>query len=327
MIKKIIIFFIISLPTVSYPDELRVVFGLWGGKLELELQQRFFLDHLIEGNQLGKIDLNWSGKKPFTIYPLGLEYLISKGNYNIVLFSHLSFTFPNIQYNSIFLNSQNISKTEFQNFRLVGLSDDSGIGFQIKKNGILFSPKFGSQFFRQTFNYNELTIGQISSISLGKNFFNAYSSAYYLGFDLELKLNNNLSFVGEYSNTEAFPIKSGKMEFITNTIVFSGNFTEIQSTNSTSSYNVKSERYKLGLLFDMGGFQHFEFGIRIENQKHSYPSYFNTPFSISINGIRFDFNSIYDELITDIIIYQQEQEQKKGLVYFAFKYHILINQK
>lgn len=54
----LIFFFLIFNLMAQEKNQLRINFGLWGGTIESELQNRFRLDHLFEENQLARYDLN-----------------------------------------------------------------------------------------------------------------------------------------------------------------------------------------------------------------------------------------------------------------------------
>lgn len=319
-IKKIFIIFLAFFVFSLKGNELRVNIGFWPGELEPELEPRFFIDDLIEAGGLGRINLEWTNKTTYTIYPLGIQYLVPLKGDNLVFGANFIGFYPEYKFNGISLMPATVSIVELKNF---GISDIEGeIGYQIKKGQIAFTPKIGSRFHRQTFEYNELVIGQAFGFSIGDNLFNANALGTYFGIDLEFELQNNISFVAEYLNTAFFPGFSGNMEFKTSSIYLGGNFFALGITNQSSSYDVKIERLKLGLLYDIDKTKHIEFGIRSEVQRHSYPGYFNIPIVISsAGGVDIALATVF-EMITDYIFWQQEQEQKKGLLYFAFRYDI-----
>lgn len=312
----LLLFFVFNLQA----NELRLNVGFWPGELEPELEPRFFIDDLIEAGGLGRINLEWTNKTTYTIYPLGIQYLIPVGGNKLVFGANFIGFYPEYKFNGISLMPTTVSIVELKNF---GINDIEGeIGYQIKQQQITFTPKIGSRFHRQTFEYSELIIGQAIGFSIGDNLFNAHALGTYFGIDLEFKLQNNISLVGEYLNTAFFPGFSGSMEFKTSTILFAGNFFALGVTNQSSSYDVKIERFKLGFLYDIDKTKHIEFGIRTETQKHSYPGYFNIPIVISSFGAANIALDTVFEIVTDYIFWQQEKEQKKGLLYFAFRYDI-----
>ncbi|MFN3604787.1 MAG: hypothetical protein ACK4UJ_08765 [Leptonema sp. (in: bacteria)] len=320
LIKKLLLIYLSLIAIGLHSNELRLNIGFWPGELDPELQPRFFLDDLVEGGGVGRINLDWANKTTYTIYPLGIQYLVPVKNNKLVFAANFIGFFPDYKFNGIYLSPLAVSIVELKKF---GINDIEGeIGYQIQANQVVLTPKIGSRFHKQTFEYNELTIGEIIGFSFGDNLFDAHALGTYMGVDLAIKLQNNLSLVGEYLNTAFFPGFSGSMEFKTSTIALAGNFFALAITNQSSSYDVKIERLKLGLLYDVDKTKHIEFGIRTETQKHSYPGYFNVPIIItSTGGANLALDTVF-EIITDYIFWRQEQDQKKGLLYFAFRYDI-----
>lgn len=318
--QKIFLSFILLFASFSLSsNELRLNIGFWPGELEPELQPRFFLDDLIEGGGIGRINLDWSNKTTYTIYPLGIQYLIPVTGNRLVFGANFIGFYPEYKFNGISFNPTYVSIAELKNF---GINDIEGeIGYQIQNGAISITPKIGSRFHRQTFEYSELSIGNIFGFSFGYNKFDANALGTYFGIDLQFRLQNNLSLVGEYLNTALFPGFSGSMEYKNSIIYLSDNNFSLGITNQSSSYEVKIERFKIGMLYDIDATKHLEFGIRSETQKHSYPGYFNIPIVITNTKADIALDTVF-EIITDYIFWQQEQEQKKGLLYFAFRFDV-----
>ncbi len=317
--KKILSFSLILFSFALHSNELRLNLGLWLGELEPELQPRFFYDDLIEGRGIGRLNLEWTNKTTYTLYPLGIQYLIPAMGNRLVFGANFIGFYPEYKYNGISFNPIYVSIVELKNF---GINDIEGeIGYQASSGSVIFTPKIGSRFHRQTFEYNELTIGELIGFSFGDNQFKANALGTYFGIDLQFRLQNNLSLVGEYLNTAFFPGFSGNMEYKNSSIYLGDNSFKLSITNQSSSYEVKIERFKVGMLYDINATNHIEFGIRTEIQKHSYPGYFNLPVVISNTGANIALDTLF-EIITDYIFWQQEQEQKKGLLYFAFRFDL-----
>ncbi len=321
--KKIsYIFIFLSISLVPYfqnnleANELRLNIGFWPGELDPELEPRFFNDDLIEGGTLGRIDLEWSNKNTYTIYPLGFQYFIPAGNGKIMIGANYILYNPEYRFNGIYPFGA-VSLVELKDFFINDIEGELGYQINAGKN-LYITPKLGSRLHKQTFTYNEITIGNVFGITIGNNDFEATALGTYAGVDLQLYLEKNISFVFEYLNTAFFPGFGGDMKFKTTTF-YTGDILAI--TNQSSSYDVKIERYKLGLQYDIDSTKHIQFGFRQETQTHSYPGYFNLSLIITPGGADVGLDS-FREIVTDIFFWQQEEKQKKGLIYFQFSYDI-----
>lgn len=316
-IKFLLFFSIILLNFATLnANELRLNIGYWPGELEPELEPRLFKDDLIEGNGIGRLDLEWANKTTHTIYPLGFQYFIPSGNGKLVFGANWILFRPEYRFNGIFPEGA-VSIVTLKDFMINDIEGE--IGYQINAGSNFFlTPKIGGRWHRQTFTYNEITIGRFLGISIGNNDFEASAFGTYFGIDLQVYFQNNLSFVFEYLNTAFFPGFGGDMQFKTTTFYTSNT---IQITNQSSSYDVKIERFKIGLQYDIDKTKHIQFGIRQETQTHSYPGYFNIGIIISNNNADIGIDT-FSEILTDIIFWQNKEEQTKGLLYFAFSYDI-----
>lgn len=328
----IFIFFL----TIKLNSNSIIKVGYLTGKFHPTIEQRIFIDDLIQNEQIGRINSNWSKKYPYvsniyfeiqyvSTFPKSKEgnHLVFRGGfygldplvYQIYKFYGFSF--------SPFLT---LSFVELKRFRENSFLDGD-MGYKIKIKDFSLTPKVGTYFNVEGFKFKEIKIGQESSMSfknsLGNNEFFAFTSSNYLGIDLEIPFKNNFSFLGEYINS-AFPNskKHGKMEFKTSTLLFSENILAMKITNQTSLYNIKIERIKLGILYDLDKIKHIEFGIRKEIGIHSYPKYFQTFFFISNKEINFEVDPLA-EILSDYIFWKQEKKQIRELLYFAFQYDFL----
>lgn len=299
-----------------FADELRLNIGFWPGLLEPELEPRLFNDDLIEGTDIGRLDLEWVNKNTNTIYPLGFQYIKPAGKGNIVFGANWIFFAPDYKFNGIYPFGA-ISIVTLKEFNISDL--EAEIGYQLKFGPNFFlTPKIGGRWHNQNFEYNELTLGRVFGVSIGKNDFKANAFGTYFGADVQLYVDKSFSLVFEYLNTAFFPGFAGSMEFKT-TSIYTGNIISI--TNQTSSYDVKIERFKVGFQYDIDKNKHIQFGFREEKQIHSYPGYINLGFIIGPAGTNFGLDT-FNEILTDIIFWQKEEEQKKGLLFFSFSYDI-----
>jgi len=315
ILLRISIFFIFIGATL-HANELRLNIGYWPGELDPELEPRLFLDDLIFGNDLGRLDLEWANKTTHTIYPLGFQYFIPAGNGKLMFGANWILFRPEYRFNGIFPFDA-VSIVTLKDFMINDIEGE--IGYQINAgNNFFLTPKVGGRWHKQSFTYNEITIGKIFGTSIGNNDFEASAFGTYFGIDLQVYFQNNMSFVFEYLNTAFFPGFGGDMKFKTTTF-YTGNIINI--TNQSSSYDVKIERFKIGLQYDIDKTKHIQFGIRQETQIHSYPGYANIGITISGGKANIGLDT-FNEILTDIIFWQQEQEQTKGLLFFSFSYDI-----
>ena len=318
IIKTLILFslFIAFSSLTVNAKELRLNIGFWPGELDPELEPRFFKDDLIEGGDLGGINLPWANKSTFTIYPLGIQYFAPAGGGRLVFGVNWIFYGPEYRFNRIYPFGA-VSIVNLKDFMINDIEGE--VGYQLKAGTNFFiTPKIGGRWHRQSFTYDEITIGNVFGISVGDNQFKASAFGTYFGVDLQIYVQNNLSFVFEYLNTAFFPGFGGDMEFKT-TKVTTGN--NIAITNQSSSYEVGIERFKIGLQFDIDKSKHIQFGIRQETQTHSYPGYINLGFIIAGGNANVGLDT-FKEIVTDIIFWQTKEQQTKGLLYFAFSYDI-----
>ncbi len=293
-------------------NTLRLNVGFWPGNLEPELENRFFLDNLIEGSSIGSLNLPWANKNTNTIYPLGFQYFLPVGKNQIVIGANFIYMAPEYRYTSIAIPPTAVNLVQLKEFAINDLEGE--LGYQITTGKIIITPKLGFRYHRQNFTNSELIIGQVFGFTVGKNDFSAVANGNYLGLDFQYKIDNQLSFIVEYLNTMLLPGFSGSMEYKTTTFITSG---ALLLTNQSSSYDVKISRWKLGLQYDIDKTKFFQFGIRTEEQTHSYPGYFNIPIVIIGNNANIGLD-IVSEIISDNFIWQKEEKQEKGLIYFAF---------
>ncbi len=319
--KKFILLFFLLIVGIGAQEknQLRINFGLWGGLIENELQDRFRLDHLIEENQILRYDSNWSKINPFFIYPIGVDFLSSKDDINFIISLSLGYFFPLYEYISVDQDFNTIRFVRFQN--IVSSLSESTLGWILKFNRFTFIPKFGSQGYRKVQRYKEESFGRNIGISIGTNFgnneFDAFNFGYILGFDFEQNLNEVFSIVGGFFSSKAFSNENGKMEFKTTNIFIRDDSFELKTTSQSSNFLVKRERYKLGILYKLNEREQLEVGIRSEKQNFSYPGYKNLALSFTNQIIKFDSNIF--ELFTDSILWSKENIQQIGYFYITFQ--------
>lgn len=328
----ILIFFL----TIKLNSNSIIKVGYVTGKFHPTMEQRIFIDDLIQNEQIVRFNSNWKKRNPslnklyFEIQYLSTFPKLKEGNHLIFRGSFFGldpFLYQIYKYNGIsFLPSPTFSFVELKKVRENSYLDGD-IGYRIKFNNFFFTTKFGSHFNVERFKYKETKIGKELSLNfnsnLGNNEFFAFSSVYYLGIDFEVPFGNNFSFLGEYRDSDIPNSQvKGKMEFKTSFFSYLENTPSIVITNQTSFYNIKIERFKIGILYNIDKIKHIEFGIRKETERHSYPGYFQTFLFISNKELFFGFDPI-SEILTDYIFWKQELKQTKELFYIAFRYDFL----
>lgn len=296
-------------------DTLRLNVGLWPGEREPELEQRMFLDDIVGGAP--RFNLPWTNTTTTTIWPLGLQYFRPMGQGTLVFGLNYTNYSPEYAFNGIYLN--NLNAVSIVNLEDYSSNDwDADIGYQFKLAGgkLLLTPRLGFRWNFQSFNYDELTIGNTIAISLDSPF-DANARGTYFGLGGQFYLMSQISLVFDYMTTSVFPDMGGDMTF--QRTVIGNNF--LTYNDATAGYEMEINRWKLGVKYDISKSMGIEVGLQEESTRVTYPGYFDLPIVV-VGGNANIGNLIVDEIITDIIFWEQGQTTKKGLVYFAFNYDI-----
>jgi hypothetical protein len=303
-----------------FADKLRLNVGYWPGELEPELEERFMLDDLVGQSML---DLQWTGKQTNTIWPLGFQYIKPMASGNLIITANYTRYMPEYKYNSLPIPGLSaVRMAELKNYYSTDWDGEAGYQFELGKSGLFLTPKLGFRWHNTGYEFSALTVGSVIGTTIGDNNFVASARGAYAGLGLQFYLQKNVSLIGEYATTSIFPNFGGSMEYKT-TEIYLGSANLISITNQESDYQMKINRWLLGVQYDHTDNLHFQVGFRQEEQIHSYPGFFGMNFSIINNN--FGFSGIdATEIITDIIFWESEKTQKKGLFFFAVSYDINI---
>lgn len=299
-----------------FADKIRLNVGYWPGEMEPELEDRFMLDDLI-GAQ-GDLNLGWTGKQTNTIWPLGFQYHKAMGSGTLILSANYTRYMPEYKYNSVSLNFNNVKLVELKNY--VSTDWDGELGYQIEvgKSGLFLTPKLGFRWHNTSYEYSAIQIGSSIGTTIGDNNFEASARGTYAGLGVQFYLQKNMSIIGEFATTSIFPNFGGSMTYQT-TFVSLGGSNQIDYTDQEASYEVTINRWMLGFQYDHTADLHFQVGLRQEEQTHSYPGFYGLNFAVPLFR-----DSGPTEIITDMIFWESEKTQKKGLFFFAVSYDINI---
>lgn len=307
----------LSAPT--FADKIRLNVGYWPGEMEPELEERFFLDDLIGQ---GDLNLSWTGKQTNTIWPLGFQYLKPMSSGTLIVGANYTRYMPEYKYNSLPLNFNSVKLVELKNY--VSTDWDGEVGYQIGvgKSSLFLTPRLGFRWHNTSYEYSAIQIGASVGTTIGDNNFEASARGTYAGLGVQFYLQKNMSIIGEFATTSIFPNFGGSMTYQT-TFISLGGSNQIDITDQEASYEMQINRWMLGFQYDHTADLHFQVGFRQEEQIHSYPGFFGKNFSIINNNAGF-IGIDATEIITDIIFWESEKTQKKGLFFFAVSYDINI---
>lgn len=298
-----------------FADKIRLNVGYWPGEMEPELEERFMLDDLVGQ---GELNLDWTGKQTNTIWPLGFQYHKPMGSGTLILSANYTRYMPEYKYNSVSLGFSSVKMAELKNYASTDWDGELGYQIEVGKSGLFLTPKLGFRWHNTSYEYAATQFGSSIGTTIGDNNFEASARGAYAGLGVQFYLQKNMSIIGEYATTSIFPNFGGSMTYQT-TFIALGSPNSISFTDQEASYEVKINRWMLGFQYDHTADLHFQVGLRQEEQIHSYPGFF---------GLNFNLSNVATpdpaEIITDIIFWESEKTQKKGLFFFAVSYDINI---
>lgn len=317
IITAALVFLLAGATSVS-ADTLRLNVGLWPGERETELEPRFFLDDLIPE---GRLNLPWANTNTNTIFPLGFQYFKPLGSGSLVVGLNYTRYAPEYGFNGIglpgsALYNNSVSIVNLEDYSANDWDFDIGYQFQPVKGRLFLTPRIGVRWAFQDFNYNELTLGQTITVSLDSPY-SANATGAYIGIGGQFYMINKLSLVFDYMTTSVMPSLTGDMSF-ERTVIGTG--PTLSYNNAESGYEIDINRWRLGLRYDITSAIGLEFGLQEEVTRVSYPGYFDLPIVVGQGGSAVGLT--VTEIVTDILFWDQTQETKKGLVYFAFSYDL-----
>ncbi len=302
-----------------YADKIRLNVGYWPGEMEPELEDRFFLDELIGQ---GDLNLTWTGKQTNTIWPLGFQYHKVMQSGTLILSANYTRYMPEYKYNALPLGFGSVKMVELTDYTSTDWDGELGYQMQVGKSGLFLTPKVGFRWHNTSYEYSATQIGGSFGTTIGDNNFEASARGTYAGLGFQFYVQKNMSIIGEFVTTSFFPNFGGSMSYQT-TFISLGGSNQIDVTDQEASYEMKINRWMLGFQYDHTADLHFQVGLRQEEQLHSYPGFYGMNFLI-VGGNFATAAPTAVEIITDIIFWESEKTQTKGLFFFAVSYDINI---
>lgn len=310
------------LATPVLADKVRLNAGFWPGNLEPELEQRLFKDDLLAGFSFGRLDLGWTGKETYTIYPLGAQYIIENlGPGDLLLGGNYIRYAPEYKFNAIGVGPS-ISFVEMQNFLNSDWEAEAGYKIGLLDKKLFVTPKFGGRWHFQEYDYNELTVGSGTlALSVGNNQFRANAKGTFMGAGLQYYVTPELSVFGDFIMTSPlFGNVSGAMTDKRTVLGLVGSAPYIAIDNASGGYELNLTRWTIGAQYDITPELHLQGGVRTETTTSKYPGYFNIPILVTSVGAAPALS--VGEIVTDVLFWEAEEVQKKGFVFFGVSYDI-----
>ena len=313
-------FMLAAIPATLQADAVRLNLGLWVGKNTPELDERFFLDDLVEGSGFGYLDLGWSGLADYSLFPLGLEYRKAMGPGQLVIGGNLLFNTAEVDYMGISLGA--IQLVTLKNYS----SRDYEIygGFQLEAAANLsVTPRGGLRIHSESFDKQSLILGGTIATSIDENPWEASARGLFLACEVKYKINGNFSAL--FDLLISSPILSdwgGNMEHDNLVVGVSGNNPYVRYDKANSEFKISMNRITLGAEYAINDAFRLQFGIRQEIMETSYPRYFNLP--IVLSGGSNSIGPSVAEFVTDYIFYNSTIKSEKGIIFISMSYDIGI---
>ncbi len=301
-------------PSVFAEQKLRLNAGWWGGPLRSELENRFLLDDMVEGDQLDRINLPWIGRETSTIYPLGLEYIGRVGPGKVLLGGNYVRNSPDYKYAGL-TNDPTLSLVRLYNYETTDYEGSLGYELEITPRLLHITPRVGFRQHFQEFNFTELTVGRDDFVAAIDSPFYSSARSAYGGLGIQYFLTEQVSVVleGLYS-PPVFATWGGNMQHERTRVGTRDNETFITYDRAESAYEITIHRGSFAVQYDLSDEIHFRTGYREEVQAARYPGYYNLPLIIRNNTI--DFEGVVKEFITDYAFFDAEQTTRKGYAFF-----------
>ena len=325
MIRIIATIFCALLAMPAFADKVRVNLGFWPGELQPEQENRLLKDDLIAGASVGRLDLEWTNKETYTIYPLGVQYMMDGiGPGTLIIGGNYIRYSPAYKFNALTLGPS-IGIINLQNFKNSDWEAEAGYQLALLDKKLLVTPKFGARWHFQEYDYDELTIGVGSYAKSFDSPFRANAKGTYVGSGVQYYVTPELSILGEYiMSTPFFGNVSGAMTDKRNTVGVVASVPYIQIERANAGYEVEIKRWMLGVQYDVMPQLHIQAGLRQEIQTAKYTGYFNLPILItgtSVATISPTLSTV-GEIITDKLFWEAAETQKKGFVFIGASYDV-----
>ena len=309
----LLLVFLMAAPLAA-EQKVRINVGWWGGPLRSELENRFLLDDMIEGDELDRYNLPWIGRETSTIYPAGLEYIGRFGPGKLILGGNYVRNSPQYKYAGL-TNDPTLSLVRLLNYRTTTYEGGLGYELEITPRLLHITPRVGFRQHFQQFNYLELTVGGDDFLaSIDSPFYSSARSAYG-GLGIQYFLTEQVSVVleGLYS-PPVFSTWGGNMQHERTRVGTRDDATYITYDRAESAYEIQINRGSFALQYDLSDEIHLRTGYREEVQAARYPGYYNLPLILR-DGV-FDFDGVVKEFITDFVFFDSEQTTRKGFAFF-----------
>ncbi len=311
------------LATPVMADKLRLNLGFWPGDLEPELENRLLKDDLIAGSGFGRLNLDWSGKQTYTLYPLGAQYIKENlGPGDLMIGGNYIRYAPEYKFNAIGFGPS-ISIVSLDNFLNSDWEAEVGYRMDVMDKKLFVTPKAGGRWHFQEFDRNETLIGPGTlAFSVGDNSFRGSAKGTFIGAGLQYYVTSEFSLFGDFITTSPlFGNVSGDMTDKRTLIGIGGSSPILYLDNASGGYEMNLTRWTLGAQYDISPELHLQAGIREETTRSKYPGYVNLPIVIQGNSANIG-DSFVTEIITDMLFWEAEEVQKKGFIFLGVSYDV-----
>ncbi len=298
-------------------DSFRVQAGILAGYNDQELEDRLYLDDLIEGTGLGRFNSSWEGHSDLMIRPLGAEYemTLRTDKDSLLIGGNFFSSGGEIRYTSFgFLPS--VSFTSHRDFFMSESDGYFGYKVRIPDTAVRLTPLAGVRFFTESFIYNSVTFGPGSIVVTPEDRkWKSRGAAFYGGLRGNYQIDSMFDVYGEFLISAP---SGGLADGNTENQRLSAGFTNSQAVyvyeKASAAYRTDFYSVQAGVRFWITKNLNVFAGLRHEKYSVSYPGYYNVPVAFAANG-----NTVYGgfdltEYITDYIFYTRTQETRRGLL-------------
>lgn len=304
--------------------------GGWTGTHTSELENRYFLDDLLYGTELYRLNFPWN--EAYTQdAPVGFRFYHPFQEGEIVLGAQYVRHTPDYNYMGLYFypsdnEIQGLSLMSLDNYSSYNLEGDLGYRLEVAPKTSI-TARVGYREHSKSYDYYDLTIGDDWIIFTMNGPFEASSRSTYVGGTLEYEINSKFSVSIDYDSTSPlFGNLDGKMNSDVEKIGLSDtNDNYIYYRDSAKSdYRINFTRYSISGKYMVSKNLGVELGLRQETMKTEYPQYWNVPIIIVDNELEVD--DLLEEFVIDqYFIYKNQEISQKGMIYAGITYDINVN--
>lgn len=318
-----------NLKSPSEPSTPKAVLGIqikfWTGIesdfYQTDLEQRFFLDDIIQGQNdtviPGRIDLPFMNSDQFALpvqlqfTPASLPQIRLEGTYYGVeagLFQHAFSDLP-APTRVHLIELSNYHRNSYSGgiaYAFTGFYQDNPISSLLIRVGYTRESQY--------FNYKPIVFSATGiSVSPLENFWDAAARGYYVGGEFTFPLGDKWSVSARYDRSDSITgdMDHERLEISPDPAGYLFNMEKV-----TANYKIKRELRLLGFNYHITPDFKFSIGYQLVTNNVSYPDYFSYSISTVTAGIQF---SPVGEMLSDRIIYGTVMQEKIGNGYFAFE--------